>query len=70
MSTRNKLLAVLLLIGIASMAKADGINQPGSSGSDVGFIEGVYNYLSSAVASTCNGAIDLSTGCKLPMLGG
>lgn len=66
---------LLALLMVSTQLRADGINNPksgGTGGGQVGFIEGVNNLGvgGSAVVSPCTGAIDLSAGCVLPMLGG
>lgn len=76
MSIRSKL-ALLVALLMPLSAAADGIQNPpsgGAGGGQLGFGEGVNNLgIGGSATPSVNcgvGAIDLSTGCIQPMLGG
>jgi len=59
----------VLLAALVTSALAEGINDGAAF---LGGSDGVFNPLghNSPPPSSCNGTIDLSTGCVQPMLGG
>ena len=61
------LLLIIFGLFLATAAKSDGIYNP--TGGGVGFIDGVNNFTTSAAPPTCNGTLDLSTGCATPLVG-
>jgi hypothetical protein len=65
----NRVVLILVLIGLAGTALADGITNPQAN--MAGQIEGINNLGigGSAPVTGCNGTINLSTGCVAPMLG-
>ena len=69
----NRAVLILVLLGFAGYALADGINNPAVNGNGVGFGEGINNLGIGGGSVTpigCNGTINLSTGCAQPMLRG
>ena len=68
----NRAVLILVLLGFAGYALADGINNPAVNGNGVGFGEGINNLGAGGLpppSGSCSGTIDLSTGCVAPMLG-
>lgn len=64
---------VLLVCALVGAALADGINGQFQNGINGRFSDGITHPASAPVPpppTNCAGAIDLSVGCALPMLGG
>jgi hypothetical protein len=70
----NRAVLILVLLGFAGYALADGINNPAVNGNGVGSGEGINNLGIGGNAplppSGCNGVLDFSTGCAQPLPGG
>jgi hypothetical protein len=69
---RRVIAAIVVCSGIALAASnlfADGIWNPIAS-NKIGSPQGPRNPTSGGGGAGCNGVIDLSTGCAMPMLGG
>lgn len=72
MSSKAKALALIAALTLlATAARSDGIGNYGMLGQPTfGGIGGSLAGSGSGPPPTCNGVIDLSKGCALPMLGG
>ena len=73
MSIRSRLVLALLLGFLAGSAAADGLSSsmsPQLGGGISQFDGGISGVVSTAAPAGCNGTINLSTGCAMPMLGG
>jgi hypothetical protein len=65
------IIIILALVALSTIARSDGIYNP--TGGQVGFADGINN-LGAGTGGTppptgCQGAVDASAGCPLPMIG-
>ena len=72
MSTPNKIVAIISLLALATVARADGLSTSMSPqiGGGIGQFDGGVSSNTATAAIGCNGTLNLSTGCATPLPGG